>query len=149
MYPNLYSQGPDQVPLIEDLEQIFMRSWRESHLSEIRQYQQPQTPATQGRHYALEVRQCVCDILLSSTELEKERRKKLTNCSSAPALSPDPLHPARAPAEPATPDPQPASLARPAGCVVLWRGRGRVRGADQIFGSRPRTNVQQVDGRTA
>lgn len=35
----------DQVPLIEDLEQIFMRSWRESHLSEIRQYQQaiPQT----------------------------------------------------------------------------------------------------------
>ncbi|CAB1334992.1 unnamed protein product, partial [Coregonus sp. 'balchen'] len=30
------------VPLIQDLEQIFMRSWRESHLSEIRQYQQPQ-----------------------------------------------------------------------------------------------------------
>ncbi|XP_023804578.1 protein GREB1-like, partial [Cyanistes caeruleus] len=41
----------DQVPLIEDLEQIFMRSWRESHLSEIRQYQQavpqafPQVPS--------------------------------------------------------------------------------------------------------
>lgn len=30
----------DQVPLIEDLEQIFMRSWREMYLSEIRQYQQ-------------------------------------------------------------------------------------------------------------
>uniref|UniRef100_A0A3Q1JAU4 Uncharacterized protein n=1 Tax=Anabas testudineus TaxID=64144 RepID=A0A3Q1JAU4_ANATE len=45
----LVQLGPDQVPLIEDLEQIFMRSWRESHLSEIRQYQQPQTPATQGR----------------------------------------------------------------------------------------------------
>uniref|UniRef100_A0A8P4KDX6 Growth regulating estrogen receptor binding 1 n=1 Tax=Dicentrarchus labrax TaxID=13489 RepID=A0A8P4KDX6_DICLA len=43
----LVQLGPDQVPLIEDLEQIFMRSWRESHLSEIRQYQQPQTPSQQ------------------------------------------------------------------------------------------------------
>ncbi|KAJ0056662.1 hypothetical protein NL108_010607 [Boleophthalmus pectinirostris] len=50
----LVQLGPEQVPLIEDLEQIFMRSWRESHLSEIRQYQQPQTPTTQGRHYGLE-----------------------------------------------------------------------------------------------
>ncbi|XP_039650428.1 protein GREB1 isoform X1 [Perca fluviatilis] len=50
----LVQLGLDQVPLIEDLEQIFMRSWRESHLSEIRQYQQPQTPATQGRHYGIE-----------------------------------------------------------------------------------------------
>uniref|UniRef100_A0A671VCJ6 Growth regulating estrogen receptor binding 1 n=1 Tax=Sparus aurata TaxID=8175 RepID=A0A671VCJ6_SPAAU len=49
----LVQLGPDQVPLIEDLEQIFMRSWRESHLSEIRQYQQPQTPATQGSHQPL------------------------------------------------------------------------------------------------
>lgn len=32
----------DQVPLMEDLEQIFLRSWRESHLTEIRQYQQAQ-----------------------------------------------------------------------------------------------------------
>lgn len=48
--------GPEQVPLVEDLEQIFMRSWRESHLSEIRQFQQPQAPAVQGRHYTLEVR---------------------------------------------------------------------------------------------
>lgn len=32
--------APDQAPLMEDLEQIFMRSWRESHLTEIRQYQQ-------------------------------------------------------------------------------------------------------------
>ncbi|KAK2533897.1 Greb1 [Columba guinea] len=41
----LVQLASDQVPLIEDLEQIFMRSWRESHLSEIRQYQQavPQT----------------------------------------------------------------------------------------------------------
>ncbi|XP_052341950.1 protein GREB1-like isoform X3 [Oncorhynchus keta] len=38
----LVQLGPDQVLLVEDLEQIFMRSWRESHLSEIRQYQQPQ-----------------------------------------------------------------------------------------------------------
>ncbi|XP_055718865.1 protein GREB1-like isoform X3 [Salvelinus fontinalis] len=38
----LVQLGPDQVLLIEDLEQIFMRSWRESNLSEIRQYQQPQ-----------------------------------------------------------------------------------------------------------
>nr|XP_025034989.1 protein GREB1 isoform X3 [Pelodiscus sinensis] len=36
----LVQLAPDQVPLIEDLEHIFMRSWRESHLSEIRQYQQ-------------------------------------------------------------------------------------------------------------
>ncbi|NXA37269.1 GREB1 protein, partial [Eudromia elegans] len=36
----LVQLASDQVPLIEDLEQIFMRSWRESHLSEIRQYQQ-------------------------------------------------------------------------------------------------------------
>ncbi|KAF3832454.1 hypothetical protein F7725_026119 [Dissostichus mawsoni] len=50
----LVQLGPDQVPLIEDLEQIFMRSWRESHLSEIRQYQQPQTLASQGRHYGIE-----------------------------------------------------------------------------------------------
>ncbi|XP_029132994.2 protein GREB1 [Labrus bergylta] len=50
----LVQLGPDQVPLIEDLEQIFMRSWRESHLSEIRQYQQPQTAATQGRLYGIE-----------------------------------------------------------------------------------------------
>ncbi|KAM6950438.1 protein GREB1 isoform 2-T2 [Lycodopsis pacificus] len=50
----LVQLGPDQVPLIEDLEQIFMRSWRESHLSEIRQYQQPQAPASQGRHYGIE-----------------------------------------------------------------------------------------------
>lgn len=55
----VFTTGPVQVPLIEDLEQIFMRSWRESHLSEIRQYQQPQTPATQGRHYGIEVRQRV------------------------------------------------------------------------------------------
>ncbi|XP_039086980.1 protein GREB1 isoform X3 [Hyaena hyaena] len=33
-------QLADQVPLMEDLEQIFLRSWRESHLTEIRQYQQ-------------------------------------------------------------------------------------------------------------
>ncbi|XP_036066792.1 protein GREB1 isoform X3 [Oryzias melastigma] len=50
----LVQLGPEQVPLVEDLEQIFMRSWRESHLSEIRQFQQPQTPAVQGRHYNLE-----------------------------------------------------------------------------------------------
>ncbi|XP_028930151.2 protein GREB1 isoform X3 [Ornithorhynchus anatinus] len=36
----LVQLASDQVPLIEDLEQIFMRSWRESHLPEIRQYQQ-------------------------------------------------------------------------------------------------------------
>ncbi|OXB84407.1 UNVERIFIED_CONTAM: hypothetical protein H355_010834 [Colinus virginianus] len=47
----LVQLASDQVPLIEDLEQIFMRSWRESHLSEIRQYQQvipqafPQVPS--------------------------------------------------------------------------------------------------------
>uniref|UniRef100_A0A8D2QFX0 Growth regulating estrogen receptor binding 1 n=1 Tax=Zonotrichia albicollis TaxID=44394 RepID=A0A8D2QFX0_ZONAL len=35
----LVQLAADQVPLIEDLEQIFMRSWRESHLCEIRQYQ--------------------------------------------------------------------------------------------------------------
>ncbi|KAK2920365.1 protein GREB1 isoform X3 [Channa argus] len=51
----LVQLGPDQVPLIEDLEQIFMRSWRESHLSEIRQFQQAQTPASQGRHYGIEI----------------------------------------------------------------------------------------------
>lgn len=48
--------GTEQVPLIEDLEQILMRSWRESHLSEIRQFQQSQTQGTQGRHYGTEVR---------------------------------------------------------------------------------------------
>ncbi|XP_058275992.1 protein GREB1 isoform X3 [Hirundo rustica] len=47
----LVQLAADQVPLIEDLEQIFMRCWRESHLSEIRQYQQavpqalPQLPS--------------------------------------------------------------------------------------------------------
>uniref|UniRef100_A0A3Q2GIE7 Growth regulating estrogen receptor binding 1 n=1 Tax=Cyprinodon variegatus TaxID=28743 RepID=A0A3Q2GIE7_CYPVA len=43
----LVQLGPEQVPLIEDLEQIFMRSWRESHLTEIRQFQhqQPLTPS--------------------------------------------------------------------------------------------------------
>ncbi|XP_077568947.1 protein GREB1 [Stigmatopora nigra] len=50
----LVQLGPEQVPLIEDLEQIFMRSWRESHLSEIRQNQQTQTQASQGRHYGIE-----------------------------------------------------------------------------------------------
>ncbi|XP_053316423.1 protein GREB1 [Spea bombifrons] len=35
----LVQLAPGQVPLIEDLEQIFMRSWRETHLAEIRQYQ--------------------------------------------------------------------------------------------------------------
>uniref|UniRef100_A0A3P8PKH5 Growth regulating estrogen receptor binding 1 n=1 Tax=Astatotilapia calliptera TaxID=8154 RepID=A0A3P8PKH5_ASTCA len=44
----LVQLGSDQVPLVEDLEQIFMRSWRESHLSEIRQYHQPQTTGTPG-----------------------------------------------------------------------------------------------------
>ncbi|XP_069092047.1 protein GREB1 isoform X2 [Pleurodeles waltl] len=34
----LVQLASDQIPLIEDLEQIFMRSWRESHLTEIRQY---------------------------------------------------------------------------------------------------------------
>ncbi|CAL8246308.1 unnamed protein product [Lota lota] len=48
----LVQLGPDQVPLVEDLEQIFMRSWRESHLSEIRQYQQP--PAHPDRLYSME-----------------------------------------------------------------------------------------------
>ncbi|XP_043938160.1 protein GREB1 [Protopterus annectens] len=41
----LVQLAPDQVPLIEDLEQIFMRSWHESHLSEIRQYQQAHAQA--------------------------------------------------------------------------------------------------------
>ncbi|XP_041857099.1 protein GREB1 isoform X2 [Melanotaenia boesemani] len=50
----LVQLGPEQVPLIEDLEQILMRSWRESHLSEIRQFQQAQTPGTQGRHFGRE-----------------------------------------------------------------------------------------------
>ncbi|XP_052009134.1 protein GREB1-like [Xyrauchen texanus] len=36
----LVQLAPDQIPLMEDLEQIFMRSWHESHLTEIRQYQQ-------------------------------------------------------------------------------------------------------------
>ncbi|XP_066453282.1 protein GREB1 [Eleutherodactylus coqui] len=36
----LVQLAPDQVPLIEDLEQILMRSWRDTHLAEIRQYQQ-------------------------------------------------------------------------------------------------------------
>ncbi|XP_015458997.3 protein GREB1 isoform X1 [Astyanax mexicanus] len=36
----LVQLAPDQMPLMEDLEQILMRSWRESHLTEIRQYQQ-------------------------------------------------------------------------------------------------------------
>lgn len=53
---HIFIIGPVQVPLIEDLEQILMRSWRESHLSEIRQYQQPQPPTTHGRHYGIEVR---------------------------------------------------------------------------------------------
>ncbi|XP_010000015.1 PREDICTED: protein GREB1 [Chaetura pelagica] len=35
----LVQLASDQVPLMEDLEQIFTRSWRESHLSEIRQFQ--------------------------------------------------------------------------------------------------------------
>ncbi|XP_076834849.1 protein GREB1 isoform X2 [Brachyhypopomus gauderio] len=39
----LVQLAPDQVPLMEDLEQILMRSWRESHLTEIRQYQQNHT----------------------------------------------------------------------------------------------------------
>uniref|UniRef100_A0A671MR78 Protein GREB1-like n=1 Tax=Sinocyclocheilus anshuiensis TaxID=1608454 RepID=A0A671MR78_9TELE len=39
----LVQLAPDQDPLMEDLEQIFMRSWRESHLTEIRQYQQTHT----------------------------------------------------------------------------------------------------------
>lgn len=38
--PLLVVPAADQVPLMEDLEQIFLRSWRESHLTEIRQYQQ-------------------------------------------------------------------------------------------------------------
>ncbi|KAM8954062.1 protein GREB1 [Pelodytes ibericus] len=41
----LVQLAPDQVPLIEDLEQIFMRSWRETHLAEIRQYQSSMSPA--------------------------------------------------------------------------------------------------------
>ncbi|XP_072546022.1 protein GREB1 [Salminus brasiliensis] len=43
----LVQLAPDQMPLMEDLEQILMRSWRESHLTEIRQYQQshPQFPS--------------------------------------------------------------------------------------------------------
>ncbi|XP_030629568.1 protein GREB1 [Chanos chanos] len=40
----LVQLAPDQVLLIEDLEQIFMRSWRESHLTEVRQYQQTHPP---------------------------------------------------------------------------------------------------------
>lgn len=47
-----------------------MRSWRESHLSEIRQYQQPQTPASQGRHYGVEVSQYIC--VFSKPELKLE-----------------------------------------------------------------------------
>lgn len=49
--PALSLPAADQVPLMEDLEQIFLRSWRESHLTEIRQYQQappqpfPPTPS--------------------------------------------------------------------------------------------------------
>lgn len=40
LLPALSLPAADQVPLMEDLEQIFLRSWRESHLTEIRQYQQ-------------------------------------------------------------------------------------------------------------
>ncbi|KAK2092000.1 Protein greb1 [Saguinus oedipus] len=38
--PLAFVADPPPVPLMEDLEQIFLRSWRESHLTEIRQYQQ-------------------------------------------------------------------------------------------------------------
>ncbi|XP_006742717.1 protein GREB1, partial [Leptonychotes weddellii] len=47
----LVQLAADQVPLMEDLEQIFLRSWRESHLTEIRQSQQGQPqrcPPTPG-----------------------------------------------------------------------------------------------------
>ncbi|XP_070284475.1 protein GREB1 [Myotis yumanensis] len=40
----LVQLAADQVPLMEDLEQIFLRSWRESHLTEIRQYQPAPQP---------------------------------------------------------------------------------------------------------
>ncbi|XP_036080524.1 protein GREB1 isoform X5 [Rousettus aegyptiacus] len=40
----LVQLAADQVPLMEDLEQIFLRSWRESHLPETRQ-PQPSPPA--------------------------------------------------------------------------------------------------------
>ncbi|XP_064195360.1 protein GREB1 isoform X2 [Anguilla rostrata] len=40
----LVQLGSDQVPLIDDLEQIFVRSWREANLPEIRQCQQPLPP---------------------------------------------------------------------------------------------------------
>uniref|UniRef100_A0A8C4S9B6 Growth regulating estrogen receptor binding 1 n=1 Tax=Erpetoichthys calabaricus TaxID=27687 RepID=A0A8C4S9B6_ERPCA len=42
----LVQLAPDQIPLIEDLEQIFMKSWRDSHVTEIRQYQQVHTQVT-------------------------------------------------------------------------------------------------------
>ncbi|KAM6150075.1 protein GREB1 [Erethizon dorsatum] len=38
----LVQLAADQVPLMEELEQIFLRSWRESHLAEVRQC--PQAP---------------------------------------------------------------------------------------------------------
>ncbi|XP_023558184.1 protein GREB1 [Octodon degus] len=47
----LVQLAADQVPLMEELEQIFLRSWRESHLAEVRQCPQVQPqpyPPTPG-----------------------------------------------------------------------------------------------------
>ncbi|NXG56382.1 GREB1 protein, partial [Hemiprocne comata] len=44
----LVQLASDQVPLMEDLEQIFTRSWRESHLCEIRQFQPALPPGLPG-----------------------------------------------------------------------------------------------------
>ncbi|XP_061670351.1 protein GREB1 isoform X3 [Syngnathoides biaculeatus] len=108
----LVQLGPEQVPLIEDLEQIFMRSWRESHLSEIRQNQQPQTPASQGRHYGIE---------------------------APPTLSGLPQHLGLAPQQPLTPSQLPwlAQLAASScgeGVVVLGEHVGSLaQGLQQMF----------------
>lgn len=142
----VFIQGPDQVPLIEDLEQIFMRSWRESHLSEIRQYQQPQTPASQGRHYGVEVSQHICVFSKPELKLRKHIYKQMNNvyCLQTPSTLPGlPQHLSLPPQsqEPLTPSQLPwlAQLAASSsgeGVMILGEHiRSLAQGIQQTFSS--------------
>lgn len=51
--------------------------------------------------------------------------------------------------EPTAPDPQPASMAGPAGRLILWRRCHGPGGTHQVFGSGHPANIPQINGRAA
>ncbi|XP_012582818.1 PREDICTED: LOW QUALITY PROTEIN: protein GREB1 [Condylura cristata] len=98
----LVQLAADQVPLMEDLEQIFLRSWREAHLAETRQDRQLRGPPAEGACFPGKYQaRILSESLLTPAEYQKEVNYELVTgkvdslgaffSTLCPGYSPEPL----------------------------------------------------------